>query len=222
MRRPRFIAEQARHAKGPLGRLVAFVMARETFADNQRAIEALAIEESDHVLDVGCGHGRSLGALAALASKGHVAGADPSDLMAEIAVGRNRALVKAKRVDVVIATAADLPFASGAFDKVLCAHVLYFWKDLHAGFREIARVLKPGGRLALLFRSSQHAAAVRAFPADVYTFPDLTEVESALVAAGFTLQARESSERSGQNAASPHLLVATRLASTPRRSMPPI
>ncbi len=44
MKRPRFIAEQARHAKGPLGRFVAFVMARETFAGNMRAIDALDVQ----------------------------------------------------------------------------------------------------------------------------------------------------------------------------------
>ena len=63
MRRPRFIAEQARNAQGLLGRLVAFIMARETRGVNQRVIEALGISHSDHVLDLGCGHGHSLAEL---------------------------------------------------------------------------------------------------------------------------------------------------------------
>ncbi len=210
MRRPRFIAEQSRHAKGLLGRFIAFVMARETLADNQRAIDALAIDESDHVLDVGCGHGRGLAALAAHAPNGHVVGADPSDLMAEIAVARNQALVKARRVEIVIATVSDLPFADGVFDKALCVHVIYFWKDLPTGFREIARVLKPNARLALVFRSSRHEAAVRAFPPDVYRFPDWVEVKSALEAAGFSLPEDVLPE---DRLDRPHMLVATRLAS---------
>jgi hypothetical protein len=37
MRRPRFIAEQARNATGPLGKLIAFIMAHETKGDNRRA-----------------------------------------------------------------------------------------------------------------------------------------------------------------------------------------
>ena len=40
MRRPLFIAEQARHAHGFLGRLIAFIMARETWPQNLRAIDA--------------------------------------------------------------------------------------------------------------------------------------------------------------------------------------
>ncbi|MEQ1866626.1 MAG: methyltransferase domain-containing protein [Micropepsaceae bacterium] len=185
MRRPRFIAEQARHAKGLLGRIVAFIMARETFAENMRAIDALDVQPHDHIVDVGCGHGRSLGVIAARASKGRVAGADPSELMVEIAVERNRKLVKAHRVDVAIASVDALPFADGAFDKALCVHVIYFCENLDAALREIARVLKPGGRLALVFRTDADKAAVRAFPAEVYRFRPFSEVTAALKDAGF-------------------------------------
>lgn len=207
MRRPRFIAEQARHANGLLGRLIAFIMSRETWGENKRAIEALGIEESDHILDIGCGHGRSLAALAASAPKGHVTGADPSELMAEIAVKRNRELVKARRVEVAIAGVDSLPFPDDAFDKVLCVHVIYFWANLHAAFREIARVLKPGGRLALMFRTNEDETAVRAFPADVYSFPALEDLTVALVGAGFTL------DHTGERGRGPMLLLVTKSGS---------
>jgi ubiquinone/menaquinone biosynthesis C-methylase UbiE len=208
MRRPRFIAEQARHAKGPLGRLIAFIMARETWAENLRAIDALEIRSTDHVLDIGCGHGRSLGALAARAHRGCAVGADPSDLMAQIAVEKNRTLVKAGRARVVVATAGDLPFADATFDGAVCVHVLYFWKDLQSSFREMARVLKPGAKLALVFRSTQHAAAVQSFPSEIYSFPEFREVETALADAGFFV-APAAKEEHDANA---HLLVATRQA----------
>jgi SAM-dependent methyltransferase len=194
MRRPRFIAEQARHAHGPLGRLIAFIMARETWGENQRAIAALDLRPSDHVLDIGCGHGRSLAMLAANASS--VVGVDPSDLMAEIAVTRNRTLVKAGRVRVMIASAADLPLADSLFDKALCVHVIYFWKDLRASFREIARVLKPG------------VAAVEAFPADVYAFRPRADVIAALRAAGFDIG--EAAAQGPDNGGTPTLVVATK------------
>lgn len=187
MRRPRFIAAQARHAKGLLGRLIASIMARETWTENHRAIEALGVEESHRILDVGCGHGRSLAALAARAPKGRVAGVDPSALMVDIAVHRNRDLVKARRVDVAIAGVEALPFPDSSFDKVLCVHVLYFWDSLEAGLREIARVLKPGGRLVLVFRSAADERAVIAFPKDIYRFPAAADVISALAGAGFSV-----------------------------------
>lgn len=207
MRRPRFIAEQARHARGVLGRLIASIMARETWAQNQRAIAALDLRPRDYVIDIGCGHGRSLAALAGGAPHGHVVGVDPSDLMAEIAVSRNRALVKAAKVDVRVASAADLPYADNTFDKALCVHVIYFWSDLATSFREIARVLKPGGQLVLVFRTDADQAAVVAFPSDVYCFRPLSEVAAALNDAGFTIDPGHLAE---QQAAAPVLLIATK------------
>ncbi|NOT39490.1 MAG: methyltransferase domain-containing protein [Alphaproteobacteria bacterium] len=187
MRRPRLIAEQARHASGLLGRFVAFVMAHETFAVNKRAIDGLDVQLNDHILDVGCGPGRGLAVLAARASKGRVVGADPSALMTEIAVERNQGLVKAHRVDVVIARADALPFADNAFDKALCVHVVYFWENLDASLQEIARVLKPGGRFALVFRTNADEAAVRSFPSEVYRFRCIPEVIAALTESGFAI-----------------------------------
>lgn len=207
MRRPRFIAEQARHAKGPLGRLIAFIMAGETWSENLRAIDALDIDLTDHVLDIGCGHGRSLKRLAEQASRGHVTGVDPSDLMLDIARARNRDCVRNGRVDLAVSTAADLPFADARFDKALCIHVVYFWRDVPGSLRSIARVMKPGGQLALIFHSSANAGAVRSFPSDIYRFPSLGEVEIALAEAGFSV--RDASAASAPKR--PHLIVATRL-----------
>jgi ubiquinone/menaquinone biosynthesis C-methylase UbiE len=187
VRRPRFIAEQARHARGVLGRIIAFIMSRETWRENLRAIEALDIQPSDHVLDLGCGHGRGLTEIATRATHGRVAGADPSELMAEMSIHRSRTLVRAGLVDVVHAGVEQLPYANATFDKVLCVHVVYFWGDLGASFREIARVLKPGGRLVLVFRTAANKAGVQAFPVDVYRFPELKDVIETLATAGLDL-----------------------------------
>jgi SAM-dependent methyltransferase len=212
MRRPRFIAEQARHAKGPLGRLIAFIMARETWDQNRRAIGALAVEPGDHVLDIGCGHGRSLPALAALASDGRIVGTDPSELMAAIAARRSGALIRSGRVRVVAADAGAMPLPDAAFDKALCVHVVYFWPDSGAALREIARVLKPGGRLALVFRTESNDA-VGAFPPDVYRFPALAEMASALEAAGFAVELP--ADAAARQRAAPILLVATKTGAHP-------
>ena len=64
-----------------------------------------------------------------------------------------------------MASVVSLPFADAAFDKALCVHVLYFWNDLNQAFAEIARVLKPRAKLALLFRTISYSIALLAFPA---------------------------------------------------------
>lgn len=204
MRRPRFIAAQARDARGLVGRIVAFIMARETWSQNLRAIGALDLQPADRVLDVGCGHGRSLGMLAARTPGGRVAGVDPSRLMARIARRRTWRLVASGRTQVRVASADALPFPDGAFDAVLCVHVLYFWDDLPAALHEIARVLAPDGRLALLFRTEADPAAA-AFPTEIYRFPSFAAVVAALAAAGLS-----ASEPDGS--AEPRLLLARKAA----------
>jgi ubiquinone/menaquinone biosynthesis C-methylase UbiE len=82
-----------------------------------------------------------------------------------------------------------LPFADDCFDKVLCVHVLYFWKDLDVSMREIARVLKPGGRLGLLFRTSADAASIKSFPPEIYRIPALADVTAALERVALDVQA---------------------------------
>lgn len=187
MKRANFIAEQARNARGPLGRVIAFIMARETWAQNQRAIAALDVQDGETIVDIGCGHGRSLGALSEMTPEGLVVGVDPSELMAEIAANRVKQLIRAGRADIAVAPVEKLPFVDGSFDKALCVHVVYFWPELQPALAEIARVLKPGGRLAMLFRTSA-SPATASFPPEVYRFRSLGEVTAALTDAGLNVQ----------------------------------
>ena len=69
------------------------------------------------------------------------------------------------------------------------SHVLYFWNDLDLSLREIARVLKSGGRLGLLFRTKADPAAVASFPPEIYRFPALVAVTAALEQAGLDVHA---------------------------------
>lgn len=204
MRRPQFIAEHARNARGLLGRLIAFIMARETWRQNLRVMDALRIEPADHVLDIGCGHGRSLTELAARAPRGRISGVDPSQLMVEIATQRSRSLIEAVRVEVVLSGVESLPFPDDAFDKAQCVHVLYFWADLERPLREIARVLKPGGRLGLLFRTNSDLKAIASFPPEIYRFPALADVSTALEHVGMDVDVV------GDGADEPALVLATK------------
>lgn len=187
MRRPQFIAAQARHATGPIGWLIAAIMARETRGDNFWAIESLAPKAGQHVLDIGTGHGSALAELAARTRHGLAVGIDPSQLMVEMAAGKNAAAIQAGRIKVVAGNADALPFPDGTFDGVMAAHVLYFWPDLAQPLAEIARVLKPGGRLVLLFRVSGDPRT-GSFPSSIYRFRSVDEVKGELEHAGFLVE----------------------------------
>lgn len=187
MRRPQFIAAQARHAKGLVGWLIAKIMARETRGDNFWAIETLAPKEGHHVLDIGTGHGTALAGLAARTKRGLTVGVDPSEIMVEIAAKTNASAIQAGRIKVVPASADGLPFSDDTFDGAMAVHVVYFWPDLARSLAEIARVLKPRGRLVLLFRVSGDPRTA-SFPSSVYSFRRIEEVCAELERLGFVVE----------------------------------
>jgi ubiquinone/menaquinone biosynthesis C-methylase UbiE len=97
------------------------------------------------LLDVGCGDG----ALASeLARRGAiVTGLDADPAM--IAAARWRAEVEATRLRLVEGQAERLPFDDATFDRVLAVAVLCFVRDAERAVAEMARVLKPGGRVVI-------------------------------------------------------------------------
>ncbi len=184
MRRPEFIARQSSRPSGALGRVLAWIMARETANLNERAVAALDLRPTDRVLEIGFGHGRTVQRIAAAVPDGQVAGIDVSESMTRLANRRNRSAVAAGRVELRTGDAASLPFADGQFDKALSVHTIYFWPDLAACLRELHRVLRPGGALVLGFASKDNPR-IAGYPASVYTFRDDREVAELLRAAGF-------------------------------------
>ena len=87
-------------------------------------------------------------------------------------------------VELHQASVEALPFPDASFDNVLSVHTLYFWPDLLRPFAEVLRVLKPGGRVMVAYRSDPEAE--RSFPARIYRFRREQEVEDALRSSGFS------------------------------------
>jgi SAM-dependent methyltransferase len=111
------------------------------------AFEAIAEAEPRRVLEVGGGAGElaerirdELGA--------EVIGIDQSERMVEIQ--------RRKGIDARVGNVQELPFADGEFDVVVAAWMLYHVPDLDRGLGEIARVLKPGGRLVAVTNAIDH------------------------------------------------------------------
>jgi demethylmenaquinone methyltransferase/2-methoxy-6-polyprenyl-1,4-benzoquinol methylase len=103
----------------------------------------------DRVLDVATG----TGAVAAELAGRHgcrVTGVDQSDAMLAAAAAALRARGLLERVDLVRAEAEALPFDDGAFDGLTVTYLLRYVADPAATLAELARVVRPGGRLASL------------------------------------------------------------------------
>jgi SAM-dependent methyltransferase len=184
VRRPAFVARQSRCPTGLLGRLIGYIMSAETAEANAEALTILDLQPGDRVLDVGCGHGRTIEHAATSVAVGLVAGIDRSEEMARMAARRCLHLLREGRAGVMVSDSAYLPFRSRRFDKALSVHTVYFWRDPKAHLREIRRVLRDGGRFVLGCRPKGDAGS-EDFPESVYTFYTAEEVRGLLEASGF-------------------------------------
>ncbi|GAB2730186.1 class I SAM-dependent methyltransferase [Streptomyces bullii] len=122
------------------------------------AVAELGLREGDRVLDAGCGTGRALPPLrAAVGASGVVVGADLTPAMLEAAVraGRDRA------GRLLLADVAALPLRDGSLDAVFGAGLISHLPDLAENLRELARVVRPGGVLALFHPIGRAALAAR-------------------------------------------------------------
>jgi SAM-dependent methyltransferase len=138
-----------------------------------RVLAGLPWRGDETVLDVGCGRGLYLIGAARRVPRGRAVGIDvwnTSDLSGNaMDATRRNAEVEgvADRVELKTADALEMPFADGTFDCVLSSmalHNIYDAAGRDKAIREIARVLKSGGRAAILDmrHTGQYAAAFRA------------------------------------------------------------
>ncbi|MFJ6657338.1 methyltransferase domain-containing protein [Streptomyces sp. NPDC091377] len=109
--------------------------------------EALAVRPGHTALDLGCGPGTDLGALAeAVTASGRVFGLDVDEEMVERARDRTRDLPS---VEVRLGDLHTLPFEDGSVDRARTDRVLQHVTDPPRALAEAHRVLRPGGRLVL-------------------------------------------------------------------------
>ena len=101
-------------------------------------------------LDLGCGTGELSRLVAHRFPRARLVGADFTGAMLRVAARRTVGAAGAPRITYARATALRLPFADGSFDLVTNAFLARNLADLDGAFREMRRVLRPGGVLLML------------------------------------------------------------------------
>jgi len=128
------------------GRLLMGASGPRMRDEHSIALGMLEISSTDRVLDVGCGPGNFTRSFARVAGDGMVVGLDASRMMLARAVQET----DAGNVAYLRGDASTLPFSDASFDAICCFAALYLIERPMRAVDEIARVLAPGGRVALL------------------------------------------------------------------------
>ncbi|WP_171107571.1 MULTISPECIES: class I SAM-dependent methyltransferase [Streptomyces] len=151
----------------------------------EAAVAELGLREGGRVLDAGCGTGRALPPLrAAVGASGVVLGVDltPAMLRAAVRAGRDR------DGRLLLADVAALPVRSKSLDAVFAAGLIAHLPNPAENLRELARVVRPGGRLALFHPIGRAALAARQgrriTPDDLRAEPNLRPL---LAGSGWTM-----------------------------------
>ncbi|WP_324716670.1 class I SAM-dependent methyltransferase [Carboxydochorda subterranea] len=134
---------------GLAGRLVGALMAHSNRELNAWTVELLGVKDGERVLEVGFGPGIGVEHLARTSRAAFIAGVDHSPLMVQQARRRNAAFVQEGRVELRWASVSALPFGDSSFDKAFCVNSIQFWPDPQDNLREVQRVLRPGGLVAV-------------------------------------------------------------------------
>ena len=140
----------ATDARELAGRLELRAKVQDEIEARAAYLDLLGVGEGDRVLDVGCGSGVVTRELARrVGSTGRAVGVDPSPAFLAIARELAGAEGLGEGVEFREGSALALPFADGAFDVTIAATVLSHTPGGEAAIAEMARVVRPGGRVGV-------------------------------------------------------------------------
>jgi len=150
---------------------------------NAFALSCLRLEREDWVLEAGFGGGDLL-RLLLLGTSGEVFGIDVSETLIARARRRFSRDVRRGRLHLYRASVEAVPLPEATLTKAVSVNSLYFWPEPAAALAELARVVKPGGRLVLAF---EPAAELRKWPGHRFGFRlfEVAEVKALMEEAGF-------------------------------------
>jgi SAM-dependent methyltransferase len=125
------------------------------------AVDTLAIDSADRVLEVGCGHGVAVSLVCERLMSGRITAIDRSKGMIEMAARRNREHIAGGRAVLKAAALEKAELGSERFDKVFAFNVAPFWLQPKEALGIVGRHLAPDGAV-YIFWDARHTQSGRA------------------------------------------------------------
>ena len=150
---PEELAKHLRQPVGETGKKVGVEMNKSNKHICLNTYKVLSPSTGDHILEIGMGNGYFVPDLLEMAGGLKYHGVDYSETMVDEARQINEKLVDQGVVQFTQGSIDALPFADATFDSISTTNTLYFWPAPLSNAQELFRVLKPGGKLVLGYRS---------------------------------------------------------------------
>jgi ubiquinone/menaquinone biosynthesis C-methylase UbiE len=151
-----YFSKQAKRPSGIFGRFfMSRVFDKGNLELNSFVKETLAINKSDHILEIGCGTGSLLKLIANELENGIVEGIDFSKTMISIAKKKNKKHISKKKAIVKLGNFEELQFESNSYDKIFSVNTIYFWKNPVSTISKASDLLKANGMMVLGFHSKE-------------------------------------------------------------------
>lgn len=179
------IGKQLQHPSGRFGKALFGWMTKTTLAHARWTADLMDVQPDDDILEVGFGNGANIELLAGRAPKGRIAGVEISKTALEMASKRNASAISEGRVTLHRAAGGALPFDDGTFDKACTVATAYVIADPSAVFRDMHRVLEPGGLAAVTFPVRENFMRFKPAETEGFYLHELADLEAAFREAGF-------------------------------------
>ncbi len=115
------------------------------------AVEALAVQADDHILEIGCGHGVAASLVCEQLTSGTMVALDRSPKMIDAAEKRNQSYIDADKVRFRCASLEEADFGKERFDKIFAIRVNFFIQQPAQQLAILKQLLKPQGALYLVY-----------------------------------------------------------------------
>lgn len=137
---------------GLLGSIVGWILAAKNDYRNSLAVQKLDPNPGEKILEVGYGPGVTIQKIFNRCEDVFVAGIDISEVMLKQASKRNAKYINENKAVIKRGSVENIPFEDDYFDKVMGINVSLFFPSPVENFKEIKRVIKPGGMLIIVFQ----------------------------------------------------------------------